>query len=718
MSASAVNTTRSGVFSAIVTKEIRDRLKIAFVCIAMVGIGQFISLGFQKMVESAGFGAGGSISPFSFTLFTLTSALSGLLIGRAMIVDENRGDRWGFLAHRPVRRSTLFFAKAIAGTLLYLAAAGIPLAYVTSWMASPGHRPMPWAASMALPGVADLLCGLIYLLVAMLVSMREARWYGSRFLPLGAALACSIVVLEASHFWQALAAIAIGIAIVGIAALTTFDGGGQYQPLSRWGRATLALTILPGLVFAGGFVLGVTALALFSRTATRDGVHSTGYAIAGDGSIVRRVSSLRLFAQTPQVLAVNDLQGRPLERYQDSVARQKLTAGVISTPTVSLHPDVPGPIESVFNGYRTTRDVFVQLTSSPPERSDLSWYFVRRLGLIAAYNNRSARLAGWIGPDGFSASATPPMHRFDGALRPISEYAYVQPVIAFRSAVYRLDLHDRGIRKVFSASAGETVLGAATSGDSAAAMSIYGPRAKFEIIATNTNIYVQTADGTSELTAARTAGDSINGTVIVSRALLATGTPTFFWFSTPDRPFIDSEPGVAAGQITEFGDGSKVVARISIPRDTSPTAESKVSAGDVFSASGVPITWRLVPRALRAYRRLTGSLTAAPRKWRRSDTVDWIVSALASLIAFALAFALSGMLAFDRNRRLLWAVLGFVLGPLGVLLMLAMVDSPVRETCPACGRKRVVTRVRCERCDAAWPSPAPDGTEVFATSTS
>lgn len=699
---------------AMVLKEVRDGLKIAFVSLGIVVIGQFVSLGFQKMMESAGVETGGSASPFSFTLFTLTSALGALLIGRALIVRENRGDRWGFLAHRPVQRSTLFLGKAVAGALLYLAATGIPLAFVTAWMSAPGSRPMPWDSSMALPGVADMLCGLVYLLAAMLIGMREARWYGSRFLPLGAALVCSGVVVEVANFWQALAVVAVGIVIVGTAARANFVGGGRYEPLARWGRTALGLAILPGLGLAGSVALGVAVLVLGTRQAVRSGMRSTGYAIAGDGSIVQRVILQRFFPTLQQVVAVNDLQGRAVERYQDSVARAKLTTGVISTPALNLHPEVPGTLESLFSGYRETRDVFVQLTTMPPAPSELSWYFVRKTGLIAAYNNRSARLVGWLGPDGFSMGDSLPTHRFEGGLRPNSEYAYFQPVLAFPSAVYRVDLHERGIRKVFTASPGEIVLGAVTSGDSAA-MAAYGPRAKFAVIATSTSVYVQAADGTAEVSAARDSDSAHSGTLTVSRAVLAPASPTFMWFSASDRPFINGEPGTPAGRITEFADGNKIVAQVSIPRDTVPAVEEKISAGELLSAAMVPVTWRLSPRVYRLYHRIVGSPVADPRPWRRSDTVEWSVSAVASLLVAGLAFMLGGLFAFEQKRRLVWAVIAFVLGPTGVLLMLSLTDWPMRESCPSCARKRVVTRSRCEHCDAPFLPPPMDGTEIFAT---
>jgi hypothetical protein len=634
MSKQSVSTSPgTGTFQAIVLKELRERVKVALVCLAMVVAGQFISLGFQKMMAAAGVVTEGTASVFAFSLFTLTSALSGLLIGRAQIVQENRGDRWGFLAHRPVRRSTLFFAKALAGTLLYLVATGVPLAFVTAWMAAPGHRPVPWDSSMALPGVADMLCGLVYYFAAMLVGMREARWYGSRFLPLGAAIACSAVVLEVPHFWQALAAIAVGIAVAGTAAVATVINGGSYEPLARPGRVALGLTVVPGLLLSGMFVIGVISVTVFSRNTARDGIRSTGYAIAGDGAIVQRVQVQNLFAVSKQVIAVNDLHGQPLAQYQDSVSRAELTAGVISTPSLTLNLNAPSSVESLYGGYRGTHDLFVSLSTSPPAPSDASWYFVRRLGLIAAYNNRSARLLGWMGPDGFSLGDTLPSHRFEGPLRPSAEGYFTPPFLAFPTAVYRVDLSQRGIRKVFASAPGDTVVRAATSGDSTAAMAVYGPRARFNVIATMRNVYVQAADGTAELSVARDSGSTGSGTAVVSRALLAPGAPTFFWFSAADGTFINGEPVSVAEHITEVDERNKTVAEVPVPLDTVQTSADKISAPDVLLAATIPVTWRLEPRVYRLYRRLSGQGTMRPRKWQRSDSVDWIVSTIGSLIA-------------------------------------------------------------------------------------
>ena len=60
----------------------------------------------------------------------------------------------------------------------------------------------------------------------------------------------------------------------------------------------------------------------------------------------------------------------------------------------------------------------------------------------------------------------------------------------------------------------------------------------------------------------------------------------------------------------------------------------------------------------------------------------------------------------DRPWDSSWARLGF-------LLMLALLEWPVREQCPACGRMRVVTHEHCEHCSKPFALPLHDGTEVF-----
>jgi len=703
----------AGLFRSIVVKEIRERIKIAFVCLAVVAAGQLFSIGFQRVMSASGFEVDASPSVIPFTFFTIASALAGLLIGRAQIVGESRGDRWGFLAHRPVTRLTLFFGKTVAGLVLYVVATGVPLAFATAWYAAPGHRAMPYNASMALPGVADLLCGIVYYFAALLIGMREAKWYGSRFLPLGGAVACTIATMYVSSFWAAAAVVLVGIAVGGLAASATVEAGGGYDPLTRASRAALGAMITAGLLLTGMVGVGIAYVAVATKEVAKGGNRPEGFAIASDGRVVHTVKAWVHFPEQPQVVEVSDLQGRAIGQYQDSTARRKLTNGVISAAQLPLN--VSGRTAASFGGgYRGTRDLFVQITSPPPAQSTVSWYFIRGEGLLEAYDNRSARLVGRMGPDGFVSGQTAPSRRFQGPLRIGSEFMFVQRVLAFPSAVYRVDLTDRKIQTVFTPAAGDTVIGAVTSGDSTAATTAYGPRAMFTVIATKKSIYVQSADGVPDITVARPPMAGDDAMIGVSRAMIAPGAPTYLWYSRIGGAYNYDPAGRSSGQITEFGDGNREVAQFTLPQDSTEKTTGNVDAGDMLVALARPVTWSASVAAMRL---LHGAKVFGGPASRRSEIVEGVLSAIASLVAAALAFLIGGTFAFERNRRQLWAALGFVLGPVGVLLMLSLIDMPLRENCPSCQRKRVVTRVHCEHCNAPFQPPPVDGTEIFEPAT-
>src|SRR5262249_11107845 len=100
---------------------------------------------------------------------------AALVIGLAQTLPERSGDRWAWLVHRPVSRTTLFAAKVLAGILAYLLAYGAPLAAAVSWNASPGHVAAPFLVPMAWPALIDVAGGLVTYFTAVLVGMRATR---------------------------------------------------------------------------------------------------------------------------------------------------------------------------------------------------------------------------------------------------------------------------------------------------------------------------------------------------------------------------------------------------------------------------------------------------------------------------------------------------------------------------------------------------------------
>src|SRR5262249_7710843 len=90
---------------------------------------------------------------------------------------------------------------------------------------------------------------------------------------------------------------------------------------------------------------------------------------------------------------------------------------------------------------------------------------------------------------------------------------------------------------------------------------------------------------------------------------------------------------------------------------------------------------------------------------------------IAQLVALALA-----VLCFRRQvayggvgwGRVVWPLLGLVLGLPGWVGYRLGRSWPVREECPACGARVARDRGECGRCEAEFPPAARKGTEVFA----
>ncbi len=698
----------SRVLRAIVWKEFREAAPTGVAALAIVALGWALVLMLERSLSGAG--AASTAPSFSLSLFTLTSAGVGLMIGRAQVVRERRGDAWAFLTHRPVSRSTLFWGKVIVGASLYIVAAAIPLAAALWWQATPGHRPLPFDARMILPHLADLLAGLVYYFVGLVIGMREARWYASRFMPFGAAIFCTTLVLGMSTFGAALGVVAAALLIAGTAAWGSFIGGGHYAPQPRISRVALGILVSVGLAVVGVIATGILSIAwTFGRPGATD-LRQTDYEIMSNGVLAQVTRMRHLLVATSTVLDVRDLAGAPLQQYRDSASKQlSLGTGVISTAAIPLNPKGQYTEYVLGHGYRRTDDIFVPLGAGAKTPSAVSWYFSRRPGLIAAYDNQSARLIGWMGPDGFSPGVSLPPHRFAGPLSPYTEIGYKQPLLAFPNAVYRLDLDQRTIRKVRTALTGETILGAASSGDSTA-LSVYGSPAQFDAIATTTHVYVQSTAGAPELTATRDAQAAGYGTVVVSRALRAPGTPTFLRYAPRNGTLSRTQLAIATDRFTEIGGDGVTVAQYALPRSDSTDTDNTEWAALTVAGLTTPLMERIVGLSFGHMTVPTGASTQASRA---PLILSWGLTLVASLVSCLIVIGIGRRYAFDSRRLRHWAAIGIAVGPLGVLVMLALIEWPARERCPACGRERVVTREQCEHCGAPFGAPALDGTEIF-----
>jgi hypothetical protein len=668
----------SAMFKAVVWKELRQNLKWAVVI--LLGMAAFLAYAIPSLDELLR-GQSVDINGIFNTLDATTAIgglLAGLLLGAAQTLVENRGDKWGFLVHRPISRTALFWGKATAGIMLYVLSTVVPVAIALFRIASPEYLPVPFDWRVALPAIANLLCGLVFYFAGLLTVMRQAKWYASRTLGIGAAFCCFILQgAAAREFWQAVAICATGLILVGTAAWSTFVASGQYGTQPRIGRIVtgasigLGLTIVAGLVFAAYLSYGQpqyqppAAFPYIFYTVTSDGV-------------VARVRT-----DSNHTTEVTDLIGRPL-------VRDRSPAADVATATLSRRPWAP-------TSFRSTVRLFSQLRR--PNAGSPGWYYVHRLGLLAAYDGESRKLIGWLGPNGFSPGGARPLP-FAGQLNRASGSAYgndgTRSLLVFEDAVYRLDLDKRHVEKIFQAEPAETIMDVGSSRHRTSPFADMEEGAKFEVISTTRRVIVQLRDGTKVLAVPHDASALHYAVLQVSRALHAPGAPTFIWYR-------DNSGGDS--RISEFNGAGTVVNSWTLPATTAAAKEplSRV----VISAAAFPL---INPTPVELIKRLGQS---EPNLSRPPETARWAVAILSSLISAAAAFLHGRRYAFPAGRLTSWTVVALLLGPLGYLLMLALIEWPAREPCPACRKKRVVTREHCEHCGEPFAAPPKDGTEIF-----
>src|SRR5215471_6856573 len=181
----------------LINKELRENLKLA--------VPVFLLLSMFCCFAAWAGGDNALLSAESLRPFSIICAGFAAALGWWQIHHERPRDLWAFLVHRPITRTEIFFAKIMAGLLIYFLAVSLPLLGYLIWISVPGHLSAPFEWGTALPAAGWVLLGPLWYFAAMLTSLREARWYASRGMGLAAALPVQALVLKLpglSLFWQ------------------------------------------------------------------------------------------------------------------------------------------------------------------------------------------------------------------------------------------------------------------------------------------------------------------------------------------------------------------------------------------------------------------------------------------------------------------------------------------------------------------------------------
>jgi hypothetical protein len=636
------------------------------------------------------------------------AAVFGTVLGFLQVIFESGGDKRSLLLHRPMSRSRIFLGKAAAGVGLYLLAMGVPFACYVVWVATPGHLAEPFRWPMVLPGLADILTGVAYYFMGMLIAQREARWYASRGLPLVTALLCSFFVWMLPEFWHAVLAIVILGAPLAVAAWGSFLTGGAFAPQPRLAKVALAAAFVAAFLAVGVVVKPFVWLPASFLGLPTSRPNMTRYKLDREG----RVLVVRFRQGEIESLTDQDgrepplLRGKPLSFY----ALQDMC------------PPFSADVSPGFQSYRNPGRFYMGCENNT-SRDGERWFYVSDQGLLVGYDVRSRRVIGSCGPDGFVPADQQPATRFEGEPYQDSYMFQTKPAdrLSFPGGVYLVDFGSRTVRKLYSPSDGETVLGAVPAA---------GEGRTFVLTDKSARVIHRT--GTTLFSAPFVVDADNYGVVRVAQ------------LENPERWLVRYEPSwflgnewgnLAPGRLVEYDPaGHEVACRALPPTPVHEPSQAQALLGLITPpAEAVLLAWA-TEHSIASARQNGGRqvqpllfvlvvpgqsfnpLGAGPEVGSGTVLAYRGLILLSALVCALTCFLLARRYSFSRSGRLGWALSGLLFGPAGLLLMLAIQEWPARVACSGCRKPRVVTRDTCEHCGARHALPQSDGTEIIEPS--
>ena len=268
---------------------------------------------------------------------------------------------------------------------------------------------------MMLPFVTDLLNGGCYYFVGMLLTLRRARWAGSRVLAIGLALlASAIMFMLVAEFWQA-ALILLAVQCLGaIAAWGAFGTNGVIDgaPITR---LSLGAMIFPGALAVGLFAAGLTETFYSANQWHYFQLDRDGNSVLVTQTIDRGQRGWSLADPSGQRIAKYANVDLDDPQYADLFVR--FSAFLVDESAVPW----PMNVEYLAKGYRSPTPGVVKLNAVAPQGSRLRNRAIYNVEdrVIDLYDPVSDMLIGTVGPDGYAdAGAALPLRVFWQAARP------------------------------------------------------------------------------------------------------------------------------------------------------------------------------------------------------------------------------------------------------------------------------------------------------------
>ncbi len=611
--------------------------------------------------------------------------LFGALLGWLQTRNEAHRDLWGFLIHRPVTRTDIFWGKTIAGLGLYAFAAGLPLLGLIVFVQTPGQIAAPFEWAMTVPLLEIFLAGIAAYFAGLLSGLRQARWYASRGLGIGWVIFVFVSIFACPQFWPSLTNACLGIVALGTAAWGAYQSGGFYRPSPKLGKLAWIAVMTVGvgvvLVAFGGL------LATLFGPQMRESNYSYSYYVTSQTGVIYKVTS----HGNNNNNEIFNLDGQPL---LDPQTRRKMEWKQFQS-TIAGGASVYARLktDASENPLRNTARFFTLWNVT-----DKTLWYLDRHGKLLGFDWRTRTSVGTL--QAHAADGTTVVEPFlisDNIYYSFNAFSDAsRKFIPTANAVYRVDFKERTLQPVLTLTNDE-VIGYETQQQS------YGTEeVQTFLFATRQTVCLLEHSGHLVFQLPYEPGYAKYPNIEL-RSLN-------YGKSTTNRYVLEFNPDYQANKnaawkipnhfvwIGAVGQGVTKIADLnSLQRETL----SPPRWPDKVMNTLVPPMAAVVGLSLKLYRH---------QKIQYEKPEGLPLAVICAVVCCVLVRRYH----FPTSASIGWTAFVFLFGVLGLLAFLCVQEWPAREHCPHCQKLRTVDRANCEHCAAAFPAPEKNGTEIFA----
>lgn len=664
--------------NALLRKEIRDTVR--WLPLGIVLLGLLLAYSCQTIYAP-------NLSGQLYMATWFSSLLFGSFLSLVTFVPDEREAARAFLIHRAIAPNQIFRTRILVGLAVYFLGMFIPLIVVAVYLAAIGPERLPVSPWQVVPAFLAVIPGSIFYLSGIVIACRPANWFGTRLLPLAAAVGGSFLSISVSAEEPSYLSLPLYALSCGCTLLMAFAARHAFVRMPSRAAPARSSSVSPALplVLLASSVLIVSAIGLLP--------------INFIGQVYFRYPTTEF-----------DKDGMPIYVVRGSAMNQNGTSEVLELIPM-IEPPEPKPERIEVSSFGTP---FVMAALGRPNKFDPRFVqqfghrqiFLDPSGYLLVYQLNQAlgsTLECIIASNAISLPNEPrgtPFSRTPRFLTVTPNYPQVNfsfaipqpPTMQIDSSprwtmvtsdgIKRVDLEKRTIESLLEQtvdSIGLSVTGGAEQ------------------------VAFQTRDSIRVYRSDVSQADTQPSKFTLEATLQTTGDANGYlsYRDSENWTYLNGYGRQSNFNVTRCSAGMTRSYTFALPD------EMQKSMGR--GRSEAPFVFVALPPLL------TVSSLAITHTFNDFNTFDYLPLIIQLLVNITLTVAVTRYRGLRSKLAALWLVLAGLLG-LGVpLAVLAIYPVAVYEICTACQRRRRVENATCEHCSANWDALPSEGIEIVET---